>query len=92
MLKSTDPLLECLVIFTKLYNRPFTAEALISGLPIKEDHATQELFTLHHSKANFSRAAKHAGFASKLLKRELQDIPVMVLPCILVLKDKNACI
>ena len=92
MLKPTDPLLKCLVIFTKLYNRPFTADALISGLPIKEGHSTPELFTLHHSKANFSRAAKHAGFASKLLKRELKDIPVMVLPCILILKDKNACI
>ena len=92
MLKYTDPLLKCLVIFTKLYNRPFTAEALIAGLPIKEGYSTPELFTLHHSKANFSRAAKHAGFASRLLRREIEEISPMVLPCILVLKNKGACI
>jgi len=90
--KYTDPLLKCLVIFTKLYNRPFTADALISGLPVKEGESTPELFSLHHSKASFSRAAKHAGFASRLLKRKLEEISPMVLPCILLLKNKNACI
>jgi len=89
---STDPLLECLVILTKLYNRPFTAEALTGGLPIEDGRTTPELFSIHHSKANFSRAAKHAGFASELVKRDLDSISTMVLPCILVLKDKQACI
>ncbi len=89
---ATDPLLECLVILTKLYNRPFTAEALTGGLPIEDGRTTPELFSIHHSKANFSRAAKHAGFASELVKRDLDSISTMVLPCILVLKDKNACI
>ena len=92
MPNSTDPLLECLVILTKLYNRPFTAEALTGGLPIEDGHTTPELFSIHHSKANFSRAAKHAGFASELVQRDLESISTMVLPCILVLKDKQACI
>jgi len=30
-----DPLLACLVIFTKLHNKPFTAEALTAGLPVE---------------------------------------------------------
>jgi len=89
---SINPLLECLVILTKLYNRPFTAEALIAGLPIEDGRTTPELFSIHHSKANFSRAAKHAGFASELVKRDLDSISTMVLPCILTLKNKQACI
>ena len=89
---STNPLLECLVILTKLYNRPFTAEALTGGLPIEDGRTTPELFSTHHSKANFSRAAKHAGFASELVKRDLDSISSMILPCVLILKDKNACI
>lgn len=28
-----DPLLQCLVIITKLNNKPFSAESLIEGLP-----------------------------------------------------------
>ena len=92
MANSTNPLLECLVILSKLYNRPFTAEALTQGLPIEEGRTTPELFSIHHSKANFSRAAKHAGFASELVQRDLESISSMVLPCILVLKDKQACI
>lgn len=80
------------MIFTKLHNRPFTAQALIAGLPIEEGHTTPELFSIDHSKANFSRAAGHAGFTSELVKRSISDIPAMVLPCILVLKNRNACI
>jgi len=92
MADATNPLLDCLVIMTKLYNRPFTAEALTGGLPIEDGRTTPELFSIHHSKANFSRAAKHAGFASELVQRKIDDISTMVLPCILVLKDKEACI
>lgn len=31
-----DQLLECLVIFTKLHNNPYSADALTTGLPVKE--------------------------------------------------------
>jgi ATP-binding cassette subfamily C protein LapB len=87
-----DPLLECLVIFTKLHHRPFSAESLTAGLPLKKDQTTPELFSLDNAKANFSRAAKRAGFTSKLLKRSLEEIPPMVLPVILILRDQKACI
>lgn len=92
MAKTTDPLLECLVIMTKLYHRPFTAQALTAGLPVEEGRSTPELFSLHHSKSNFSRAAAHAGFTSKLIRHTIADISPLVLPCILVLKGQNACI
>jgi len=88
----TDPLLSCLVIITKLNNRPFSAEALIEGLPTEKGKAQPELFSLSKPKAGFSRAAGRAGFSSKLVKKKLKDISPLVLPCILILKDGDACI
>ena len=41
-----DPILESLVIFTKLYNRPFSAEALIADLPVEKGRLTPRLFSL----------------------------------------------
>jgi len=87
-----DALLECLVIFTKLHHKPFSAEALTAGLPVDDSSTTPELFSVDKSSANFSRAASRAGLSSKLVKRNLLDISDMVLPCILVLQHKNACI
>ncbi len=93
-----DPILECLVIFTKLHNRPFSAEALVADLPIEPGRATPKLFSLNSegSKSAFFRAAKRAGFSSKLVNYSFSDISPLLLPIILVLKgDKeheNACI
>ncbi len=88
-----DPLLKCLVILSELHNTPYSAEALTAGLPIEKGFASVELFTLKQgSKSLFSRVAKRAGFASKLVKKELKDISPLVLPCILILKGQSACI
>lgn len=87
-----DPLLACLVIYTKLYNRPYSAEALTVGLPVEGGIDSVELFSVEGSKALFSRAAKRAGFASTLVKKELHEISPLVLPCILILKGRKACI
>jgi len=87
-----DPLLECLVIFAKLFNRPISVDALIAGLPVAPEDVGPELFSIHSSKGMFSRVAKRAGFASRLIHRELSQFTGLLLPCILVLKNKNACI
>jgi ATP-binding cassette subfamily C protein LapB len=87
-----DPLLECLVIFTRLFNRPASVDALISGLPIEPGKPGPELFSIHSSKGLFSRVAKRAGFASRLIKRDLDQLSELLLPCILILKDRNACV
>jgi ATP-binding cassette subfamily C protein LapB len=95
---SKDPLLECLVIFTKLYNRPFSAEALVADLPVEPDRLTPRLFSVDAkgSKSSFSRAAKRAGFTSRLVNYSLKDISPLLLPVILVLrgdkKNEKACI
>ena len=87
-----DPLLECLVVFSKLFNRPISVDALISGLPIEPGKAGPELFSIHSSKGLFSRVAKRAGFATRLIKRDLDQLSELLLPCILILKDRNACV
>lgn len=87
-----DPLLECLSVFSKLYNRPISIDALISGLPIEPGKAGPELFSIKNSKGLFSRVAKRAGFATRLIKRDLNELSELLLPCILILKDRNACV
>ena len=87
-----DPLLECLVVFAKLFNRPISIDALISGLPIEPGKPGPELFSIHSSKGLFSRVAKRAGFATRLIQRDLNQLSGLLLPCILILKDRNACV
>lgn len=87
-----DPLLECLALFAKLYHRPISIEALVAGLPIEPGAAGPELFSIHSSKGLFSRVAHRAGFASRLIERDLDDLSDLLLPCILILHDRRACI
>ena len=84
-----DPLLESLVTYTKLHGRPFSAEALVAGLPIEKGKPAPELFSLTDSKSLFSRAATRAGFKSKIMKLDLDNISPLILPCILLLKSDN---
>ena len=79
---ATDPLLQCLVVLTKLNNNPASAEALAYGLPFDPSDEKQRLFSMDRPKANFSRAAAKAGFESQLEKRKLKDIPSIVLPAL----------
>jgi ATP-binding cassette subfamily C protein LapB len=93
-MQTKDQLLECLVVFTKIYNRPYDANSLVSGLPKTPGRATPQLFSLDklNSKSLFSRAAKRAGFSSKLASYQLSDISSLLLPVILILKNEKACI
>ncbi|MEA1920817.1 MAG: type I secretion system permease/ATPase [Campylobacterota bacterium] len=86
-----DQLLECLVEFTKIHNRPMSIEALTQGLPVEEG-MMPELFSLKGSKSTFTRAAERAGFKSRLVKKELEYFSSLLLPAILLLKDHGACI
>ncbi len=87
-----DPLLECLVRFAGLYHRPISREALIAGLPIDLRVGGPQLFSLDKPKGLFSRVARRAGFASRMVRVGVDDISSLVLPCILVLRDRKACI
>lgn len=84
-LKLEDPLLECLVILAGENGRQTSIAALTSGLPLsKEGFASPALF---------ARAAERVNMSPRLIKRPLEDIlSSPSLPCILVLKDNQACI
>ncbi len=87
-----DPLLVCLSLYTRRYGKSFTIEALTADLPVAPGKATAEMFSPHRSKAVFSRAAARAGYKSQLVRRPLEQISPLVLPCILVLREQSACI
>ena len=78
-----DPLLQCLVILTKLLSKPVSAEALKAGLPLVNNRFTPELFI---------RAAERAHLSTQLVKRSLKQFNQLMLPAVLLLKDQQACI
>ncbi|MFB0979302.1 MAG: type I secretion system permease/ATPase [Alteromonadaceae bacterium] len=80
---SSDPLLDSLVLLTEHFGNPCSPEALIAGLPVTTNTMTPELFP---------QAASRAGLSAKLVRKGLNELPAMLLPCILMLKDKNACV
>lgn len=78
-----DPLLDCLVILSSVYERPTSPIALRAGLPLVDNRLTVELVP---------RAARRAGLATRLLKRSLASLRNVELPAILLLNDRRACI
>ncbi|HEB97563.1 MAG TPA: type I secretion system permease/ATPase [Sedimenticola thiotaurini] len=78
-----DPLLDCLVILTRMEGRPFSHDALRSGLPLVNNRLTPELFI---------RAADRAGLSARLVRRPLRRISSLVLPVVLLLRGNTACI
>lgn len=87
-----DSLLDSLVLFTKLYHKPFSAEALTAGLPIEPGKESPELFSINNAKGLFSRAAERAGLKSSLTRRPLTQISPLQLPMIILLSNQSACI
>ena len=78
-----DPLLHCLVVLSRLLERPISADALRAGLPLENDRLTPELVP---------RAAARAGLSARLLRRPLDEISPLALPCILLLEQRRACV
>jgi len=87
-----DALLDCLVLFTKLYHKPYSAEALTAGLPIEPGAESPELFSINNAKGLFSRAAAKAGLKSSIIRRPLSQISPLQLPMIILLSNQSACI
>lgn len=78
-----DPLLECLVLLTRLHGCPQTRETLSAGLPLTPRGLSPSLF---------GRAAKRAGIASKVVHRPLDAINPALLPVVLLLDGEEACL
>ncbi|MFD1384863.1 type I secretion system permease/ATPase [Rhodanobacter aciditrophus] len=78
-----NPLLDCLVLLSKYFNNPYTADGIAAGLPVNTESMGPDLFL---------RAARRIGLKARFLKRSLEKIPELVLPTVLLLKDKQACV
>lgn len=91
-LKTKDTLLESLVLYTRLFHKPFSSESLLSGLPMDSNLTSQMLFSKTNSKSLFSRAALRAGLKTTIIKRSIKDILSLQLPAILLLSNENSCI
>ena len=71
-------LLDCLLHVASIEGVLASETAVASGLPLEEGDLTPELFV---------RAANRAGLAAIFLERDVEAIPVEVLPAVLVLDD-----
>lgn len=78
-----DPLLDCLVLLTRIHGRPASAAALSAGLPLRRGGMTPALF---------SRAAGRAGLAAKVLRRPLAALDQALYPLVLLLEGDSACV
>jgi ATP-binding cassette subfamily C protein LapB len=78
-----DPLLNCLVLLSEHFGNPCSADALTAGLPLTSSNLSSELLP---------QAAARAELTAKLSCKSLDDIPAMLLPCILLFKNQKACI
>lgn len=77
------PLLQCLLILARSHGVTTTAESVLAGLPLPQNVLTPSLF---------SRAAKRAGFTSKIVTRDLSQLNHALFPAILLLENNTACV
>ena len=78
-----DPLLGCLTILCTLLDRPFSSDALTAGLPMIDGQMTPELFV---------RASERAGISARLVRRRINGLNRIGLPCVMLLNGKRACV
>lgn len=78
-----DPLLDSVVSIARIFGITTTHEALSAGLPLEDNRLTPALLP---------RAAARAGLTARVVRRPLAKLRQGLLPAILLLKGKHACI
>jgi ATP-binding cassette, subfamily C, bacterial LapB len=78
-----DPLLRALETLTQLHGRPTSAQALAAGLPLPEGRMVPPLAP---------RALERAGLSARLVRKPINQIDALSLPCILFLKDRQCVV
>jgi ATP-binding cassette subfamily C protein LapB len=76
--ETPDSLADALLFLAAHHGRALSREALLAGLPILDDRLSVALLT---------RAAQRAGLEVEPVKRKLPEIPFLVLPAILIMRD-----
>lgn len=78
-----DPLLDGLLILSKLHGRTASRASLSAGLPLSNQRLCADLLP---------RAAARAGLQARLLRRSLEAISAFNLPVLLLLKDGRSAV
>lgn len=78
-----DPLSASLTYLAAYHGRAVSREALLGGLPILDGRLSVALY---------DRAARRAGLETEAIKRDIIDIPALVLPAVLIMKNGTALI
>ncbi|SEI91104.1 ATP-binding cassette, subfamily C, LapB [Pseudomonas linyingensis] len=78
-----DPLLDGLLILSKLHGRTTSRASLSAGLPLPNQRLTADLLP---------RAAARAGLQARLLRRPLAAISALNLPVLLLLKNGRSAV
>ena len=73
-----DPVADALLYLAAHHGRALSRDALLAGLPIDDGRLNVALF---------ERAAQRAGLETEPVKRALLDIPALVLPAVLIMRD-----
>src|SRR4029078_8250031 len=81
--RARDPLSDALLYLAAHHGRAISRQALLTGLPITDVKLTVGLF---------ERAASRAGLEVQAAKRSLAEIPSLVLPAVLVMRDGGTLI
>ena len=79
----SDPLAASLTYLAAHHGRAVSREALLGGLPILDGLLSVALY---------DRAARRAGLETEAIKRDIADIPAMVLPAVLIMNNGTALI
>ena len=77
-LAANNSLTDALVFLAAHHGHAISREAVLANLPILDGRLTPALF---------SRAARKAGMEAEAFKRKLSDIPALVLPAVLTMRD-----
>lgn len=78
-----DPLSASLTYLAAHHGRAVSREALLGGLPILDGRLSVALY---------DRAARRAGLETEAIKRDVADIPALVLPAVLIMTSGAAMI
>ncbi len=78
-----DPLSASLTHLAAYHGRAVSREALLGGLPILDGRLSVALY---------DRAARRAGLETEAIKRDILEIPALVLPAVLIMKNGIALI
>jgi len=81
--ESDDPLASSLIYLASYHGRAVSREALLGGLPILDGRLSVPLY---------DRAAQRAGLQTEAVKRDIADIPALVLPAVLIMKNGTTLI